>query len=107
MKNSSLESRLYSIPSNLDQKGLENLRKKSESPSKTFNSTMTEQLIEPPARVWDKIEKILDEQDYRRNNANSIIASSFSNKPNYNRSKFYLASVAGLGLVAGLIWIIR
>jgi hypothetical protein len=32
----------------------------------TINPPMTEQLVAPPSRVWDRIEKILDEQDKKK-----------------------------------------
>ena len=62
---------------------------------------MTEQIVVPPARVWNRIEKILDEQDDRRKEASKIIASSFR----VNRRKMY-ATVAGVSIIAGIIWII-
>jgi hypothetical protein len=106
MKNNSAESRLHSISPDPGQESWKNLQK-IKSSSKTSNPTMTEQLIAPPARVWDKIEKILDEQDNRQESANKIIASCLGNKPDYNRTKFCVASVACLGLIAVLIWMMR
>ncbi|MCW3108939.1 MAG: hypothetical protein JWQ09_3445, partial [Segetibacter sp.] len=39
--------------------------------------------------------------------ANHLIATSFGlNSPNFKRKKVYLATVAGLSVVAGLMWII-
>jgi hypothetical protein len=32
----------------------------------TVNPPMTEQLVVPPSRVWEKIEKVLDEQDKKK-----------------------------------------
>lgn len=71
--------------------------------------TMSEQFITPHSRVWDRIEETLNEQDRRRENANQIIKSSFGldapNAPAYNSKKFYFATVAGLSLVAGIVWV--
>jgi hypothetical protein len=109
MKNSLSQSCLYNVSPNPEKERLENLQKKLKTSSHTFNSTMTERLIMPPARVWGKIEKILDEQDARKSRANDVIASSsFMHKPNSNRARIRIASsIAGLGLLAGLVWIIR
>lgn len=104
MKNRTSKSNFHDTSSNLEKKSLD-LQKKTNFSTNPVKSTMTEQLIIPPARVWDKIEKILDEQDDRRNDANKLIASSFRSNRNTDRRKVYLASVAGLSVVAGLIWI--
>jgi phosphorylcholine metabolism protein LicD len=64
-----------------DSSGKDRLRKvhkNTKVSAKAAKSIMTEELAIPPARVWDKIEKILDEQDDRIKSANLIIASSFS-----------------------------
>jgi hypothetical protein len=91
--------------SNLDD-GTERLNGKINFSSKAVNSTMTEQLITPPARVWDRIEKILDEQDNMRSNTNDVIAASFGHSHLFKRKKVYLATVAGLTIVGGLMWMI-
>ncbi|MCW3111644.1 MAG: hypothetical protein JWR18_40 [Segetibacter sp.] len=102
MKNSPSKSNFNNNSSN----NQERLEKETRFSSKAVKSTMTEQLTIPPARVWDKIEKILDEQDNRRNSANNMIASSFE-QPNYpKRRNVYLATVAGLTVIAGLMWVI-
>ena len=51
-------------------------QKKSHISTKAVK-TMAQQPIKPPARVWDKIQAILDEQDNRRNEGEALIASSF------------------------------
>lgn len=52
--------------------------------------TMAQQPIKPPARVWDKIQAILDEQDNRRNDGENIIASSFGiTKSDFGRKKVF------------------
>ena len=88
------------------EKQLEELQKKTNFSSKAVKSTMTEQLIVPPARVWDKIEKILDEQDERRNTADKLITSSFAGKSESKPKKLYLATIAGLGVAAGVAWLV-
>ena len=103
MKNCTPENNFHENSLNVEEH-LENLQNKINFLSKAVKSTMTEQLIVPPARVWDKIEKILDEQDNRRNNANTIIASSFGRISLIKRKKVYLATAAGLTVVAGLLW---
>lgn len=106
MKDRSLKSNFHDI-SSTERDTLENLQEKTNFSSKAVNTTMPEQLIAPPARVWDKIEKILDEQDNRRKNANNLIATSFGlDSPNVKRKNVYLATIAGLSVFAGLMWII-
>jgi hypothetical protein len=67
-----------------------------------FNTRMTHQLTIPPAHVWDKIERILDEQDNRKKIADTIITTSFRNKE--KQVKGYLIAVAGFSLMAGFLW---
>ncbi|MDQ6814337.1 MAG: hypothetical protein M3040_11410 [Bacteroidota bacterium] len=106
MENSLINGAFVENPLSLDNCGNE-LLKKTNFSSKAVKSTMTtEQLITPPARVWDNIEKILDEQDNRRRNANDVIASSFGHSNFSRRKKVYLATVAGLTIVGGLVWLI-
>ena len=63
---------------------------------------MTDHLVIPPARVWDKIEEILDEQDNRRKYANLVITESFAAATKeHSLKKFYIAA-AGLSLLAGI-----
>ncbi len=106
MKNSSPKSSFRGIASKIELNTLEDIRQKPNFHSKACKKTMTNQLIAPPARVWEKIEKILDEQDNRVKNANALIASSFDrNKNKLKRAYFYFATVAGVSLVAGLLLI--
>lgn len=98
MKNSSVKRSFHRFSSlNASGEANENIN----NSSKQGNSIMTEQLTIPPAHVWDKIEQILDEQDNRRKEASKIIASSFK----MNRRRLY-ATVAGLSIIVGIIWII-
>ncbi len=61
---------------------------------------MTRQLTIPPAHVWDRIEKILDDQDIARENTNKLISDSFRRSRNTRRLNFFFATVTGAGLVA-------
>ena len=106
MKNSTSKSNFPDSSSSTEEERIQELQKKTNFSSKAVKSTMTEQLIVPPARVWDKIEKILDEQDARRNNANTIIAASFGRVGFFKRKSFYLATIAGLGIAAGVVWMV-
>ena len=107
MENGSLKTQIC-VNSLNSENGNGKLQGKTNFSSIAVNTTMTEQLITPPARVWDRIEKILDEQDNRRRNANELIASSFTSSSSFlKRRKVYLASVAGLTIVGGLLWMIR
>ncbi|HEX8461206.1 MAG TPA: anti-sigma factor [Segetibacter sp.] len=73
---------------------------------KAVNPRMTtDQLTIPPARVWDKIEQILDQQDDRRKTANTMIATSFRSKEKTTWS--YLFAIGAACLVAAYFWFIR
>jgi len=104
MKNSSSKSE-FQLNSTSKRVGTENVQKKNRPSSKAVK-TMPEQLVIPPARVWNKIEAILDEQDSVRKKTNDMIASSFGIASGGNRKKIYLAAVAGVSLVAGLVYVI-
>lgn len=107
MKNSTINNASNDISSTYERDNLENKQEKSNFSSKAVK-TMTEQLIAPPARVWDKIQAILDEQDNRRKSGESLIQTSFGvHLTDAKRKKVYLAAVAGLSVVAGLVWFIR
>ena len=76
---------------NSDASGKDRSRKfqKNIKVSAKAAKSMTEEIAIPPARVWDKIEKILDEQDDRIKSANIIIASSFSCNNKYRTKHFH------------------
>lgn len=63
---------------------------------------MTEQYVAPPAHVWKRIEKILDEQDDRKKLANELISST-SIIGNKARS-MYLAM--GICIATGILLLI-
>ncbi len=69
----------------------------------TANLPMTEQLVAPPARVWEKIERILDQQDKDR--LSNVLFSSPSHQTK-SRFSFYVAAVSVTAL-AGLVWVCR
>lgn len=72
---------------------------------KAYNTMITDQIAMPPARVWDRIEKILDEQETRRKIANDIITTSISPfKVGNKRKNLYFVAAATGSLLAGLIW---
>lgn len=64
---------------------------------------MTEQLVMPPARVWNKIEIFLDEQDQRRKLTNEIISNSFAKVKKKQNRNVYLATAAGVSILAGVL----
>ncbi len=77
------------ICTDFERDSLKNHHKKSKQGSKAVNN-MAEQLVKPPARVWEKIQAALDEQDNRRNDANKMIMGSFDlNSPDLKRKKVY------------------
>ena len=64
---------------------------------------MTRHLIIPPAQVWDRIEKILDEQDIARERTNKLISDSLKKSGSTSNFSFFLAAIFGVGLVALII----
>ena len=100
MKNASTKKKLALKPE-ADDSILKD--KQTLSPKKQKN-TMTEQAIMPPARVWDKIEKALDEQDTRRKQGTEVIAQTLSKGSPKQKKQFYFAVVAGVGMIA-VLWL--
>jgi hypothetical protein len=89
MKNRPPMTHFQGICSEFEKVALKNQQKKSKKGTKAVKS-MPQQLVKPPARVWDKIEAILDEQEKRRNNTDELIASSIGhNFPELKRKKVY------------------
>jgi hypothetical protein len=68
------------------------------------NQPMTEQLIAPPARVWEKIEMILDQQDMNK----QLTRLQLSSTGRKARKAFpiYFAA-AGASILAGVVWLCR
>lgn len=59
---------------------------------------MTQQLTIPPAHVWDKIEKILDEQEFG-NHSQKHSSNTFRRSVNNQPVNYFLA-VTGAGILA-------
>lgn len=60
---------------------------------------MTGQLTTPPAYMWNRIEKILDEQDNARKHTEKLLSDTFRRATNARRVNFLLAFVAGISLL--------
>jgi hypothetical protein len=75
-------------------------------PFKAYKSTMPEQLVKPPARVWERIEKILDQQDEARKSVNNLISASFKTDRSENR-KAFIATCAGVSLAVGFFLLLK
>lgn len=58
-----------------------------------------QQLTMPPAYIWDRIEKILDEQEFRNNYPQKPFYNSFRRSVNSQPVNYFLA-VTGAGLLA-------
>lgn len=97
---------LSPISNSSRKESLEKFQKNKSISPKASKPIMTEQLVMPPARVWDKIEKILDEQDNRIKNANHLITSSFSPKQKHNNKPLLVACLASITIVAALLLIL-
>ena len=108
MKNSSLKKSILDANLSLEKAAIDPLQCNSNSSLKAVKTNMNQHTVAPPSHVWDKIEKILDEQEDRRKQANEIIAASFNNtKSYYGRKSICVAAFAGVSVVAGIMWIIR
>lgn len=60
---------------------------------------MTQQLTTPPAYIWDRIEKILDEQEFVNKYSQKPVSNSFCRSVNRQPVSYFLA-VTGAGLLA-------
>lgn len=63
---------------------------------------MTTELLLPPAGMWDRIEKILDDQDNDRKYVHKIISDTFTHRDE-RRKKYFLAALAVGAMVAALV----
>jgi hypothetical protein len=70
-----------------------------------INPSMTEQYVVPPARVWQKIEKALDEQDRKKDNDLFSFASTQQVVRTKSRFGIYFAAL-GASLIASF-WLWR
>ena len=59
---------------------------------------MTRTLTAPPAYVWDRIEKILDEQDGRKHTEALFFKASVAPQGN-KRKNFFLGSITGISVM--------
>jgi hypothetical protein len=59
---------------------------------------MTQQLTVPPAHVWDRIEKILDEQEFG-NRPKKLFSNTLRRSVNNQPVNYFLA-VTGAGILA-------
>lgn len=60
---------------------------------------MTKQLTIPPAYVWDRIEKILDEQESEKKYAQKLVSHTLRHSVNNQPVNYFLA-VTGAGILA-------
>ena len=75
----------------------------------TLTVPMTDQEISPPLHVWDKIARILDEQDSKKKNFQPSILHSFQPQPFIEtrsaNNKYFIAFLGAVAVV-GIIWLI-
>jgi len=71
------------------------------------NPPMTEQFVVPPSRVWEKIEKILDEQDKRRFDNDLCINNSSKNFSKTKKSLNIYFAALGATVVGSLVWVLK
>jgi hypothetical protein len=68
----------------------------------TINPSMTEQLVVPPSRVWEKIEKVLDEQDKKKRSQETYCENPKDFLKAKRRFPIYFAA-AGATIVGSLL----
>lgn len=61
---------------------------------------MTTNLTSPPAYVWDRIEKILDEQDCEKRQTEKLLLNAVSDSKKMNINTPFFTLITGLGLLA-------
>lgn len=61
---------------------------------------MTRQQVKPPPHVWERIEKVLDEQDLARKHTNKLISDSFAKTRNNKRLSFLILTMMAVSLIA-------
>ncbi len=61
---------------------------------------MTKQLTIPPPYVWDRIEKILDEQEYERKHTAKLISNTLYKSGKARYTNYFFAIVTGAGVLA-------
>lgn len=65
---------------------------------------MTEQLVTPPPYMWDRIEKILDEQDLAKKHTEKLITDTFYQFAQKRRNRFLFAALTSISLVSFILW---
>lgn len=65
---------------------------------------MTKQLTIPPPHVWDRIEKILDEQDLAKKQTEKLLSDTFRRSEENRGNKFLFAAVTSISLLAFIFW---
>jgi hypothetical protein len=71
------------------------------------NSPMSEQIVIPPAHVWEKIERVLNEQDRTESSLNGFFSlTSKQVATSKRRFPIYFATVGALAM-ASLVWLWR
>lgn len=63
---------------------------------------MTQQLTIPPAYMWNRIKKILDEQEPGKKHSEKLISNTFRQPVNTQPVNYYLA-VTGAGILALIV----
>ena len=63
---------------------------------------MTRQLTKPPDHVWDRIEKILDEQDEAKKQTEKLISDTFYERK-MRRKNLFVGLITSFGLIALII----
>lgn len=64
---------------------------------------MTKQLTIPPPHVWDRIEKILDEQDLAKKQTEKLLSDTFRGSED-SRNKFLFAALTTISFLVFVFW---
>jgi hypothetical protein len=73
----------------------------------TSNLPMTEQLVAPPPRVWEKIEKVLDEQDRKKRSQEVVYCQSAKDFSKTKKSFPIYFAAAGATIIGSLVLLLR
>lgn len=65
---------------------------------------MTEQLVIPPPYMWDRIEKILDEQDLAKKHTERLISDTFHQFEKKRRNRFLFAALTSISMLSFIMW---
>jgi hypothetical protein len=64
---------------------------------------MARQLPTPPPYMWERIEKILDDQDQARHETNKLITDTFKRARTARNFNFLVSAIAGISLLTFVI----